>query len=557
MISLYRSAVMQRRSGGAWVVVLFAAAAAATLFPLWREPGWPFSHDGPLFAFRTYIYARHFSWLDLIPIWSSTDAYGFGSPMPAMYHKTFALLSGAVALVTSVKTAMAATIALLLVFGALGVHALMLALGSSRLAAAVAGVALVTANYTVTNWLVRGAVAEFTAAMLVPWLLRLFVRTIDLGRMPAALGLTLALMWLSHSVLAYFAALMLAATYVLLAALRLAPWSALRPQTAWRPVAAFVLPIVPFLVPMAVLGRLYDMRRILTPPMQPAYQFVAPSRYFWDENWRFGRTVSGFTVQIDLAMIALLVVSVAALCVRNGGGEGVPRRLLVRRVLPFALIVVIGLALQWRIAAPFYEWMPGASFLQFPWRLLALMTPALIVVAVLLADGALPGDARLFALGAGAAWMVAACGAFVPIQDPRFSFEPVRSVTFSGFREYEPRAASATVHVTLAALSARWVEAGCGYERVDEEVFEAPSVEFRTSCGRSTALPLPLYSSPLHLATIVSADYERRQGCLALPAFPGVCGAVIPAGQGRVSVRIPTLAAIPGWLLDQLGGSSR
>jgi hypothetical protein len=199
--------------------------------------------------------------------------------------------------------------------------------------------------------------------------------------------------------------------------------------------------------------------------------------------------------------------------------------------------------LQLPASAPFYRWMPGAGFLQFPWRLLALLTPALIVAAVFLADRNLPADARLFVLGCAAAWMVAGSGAFVPLQDPRFAIDPpqMTAISFSSpYREYEPRTAP-PLEELRTRLAARWAEAGCTYDRVeaDQEVME---VRFRTTCGRSAVLPLPLYASALHV--VRTPNNSRYQPCQQVPEFLDLCGAAIPAGEGAVSVELPTMRAL-------------
>jgi hypothetical protein len=149
------------------------------------------------------------------------------------------------------------------------------------------GVALITANYR-DQLAVRGALAEFCGAMLVPWVLFFFVKTIALERLPVGLGLALGLLWLSHSVLAFYVGLLLAITFILLAAWRFAPWSALRLHTAWPSLLCFVTIVGSYLVPMTLLGRAYDMTRIMTPPYRPTDQFVPVLSYLWDSRWRFG-----------------------------------------------------------------------------------------------------------------------------------------------------------------------------------------------------------------------------------------------------------------------------
>jgi hypothetical protein len=538
-------------------VVAFAILSIATLSPLWRETGWPLSHDGEFFGMRTRIYAQHFAWFDLMPIWSSVDVYGFGSPMLAMYHKLFYFPAGGIALLTgSVKAGDVAALWLFLIAGGVGMLLTMRALGADRLFAAVAGICLITANYTVTDWLVRGAVAEASAAMVMPWVFLFLVKTIQSGRMAIGLGIALGLLWLGHSVLAYFTCVILAVTYLLLALFDAAPWSVIRPRTAWPAVVCFLALVGPFVLPMAILAPNYDLTRILKPNLQPRFQFVTPERYVWDTSWHFGRTQSGLTVQLDLAMLMLLGVAITVLCIQRFGSKG-PIDVQPRRIMPFVLVLAIGGLLQLRASLPVYSWIPGGVFIQFPWRLLAVMTPALIVTALYLAERVLADDARAFAVGAAAAWMVASCGAFVPIQDTRIPFESqVSGVTFASFRDFEPRQAPPFAELQ-AKIADRWKEATCGYAAANAPGEEAPSLRFRVSCGRATELPLPLYASPFHMVTTRWAGRERSRPCSAIPDFPGVCGAVLPAADSTVDVKLPSMASIPGWAWRHLTGSSR
>jgi hypothetical protein len=532
------------------VAFFFFALALATLRPLWGQDGWPDNHEGNLFLLRTHIYARHFSWLDLMPIWSSADVSGFGSPLPLLYHKLFYFLAGALALITgSVKSADVTAIALLLVTGASGTALTLRSLGASRLTAVIGGCCLITANYTVTNWLVRGALAEFTSAMIVPWVLFFFVRAISTGRISAGLGVTLGLLWLSHSVLAYFTGLILAVTFLAMAAFRLTSWSALHPRTAWPAFAWFALLVTPYLVLMLVLGRDYDITRIVTPPFQPEYQFRPFLAYLWDDRWRFGDRSANLTVQLDAALVALLAASVIALLMQRPDAES-RRSETVVPVVPFLLVMAVGLFLQLPASAALYRWMPGALFIQFPWRLLAVITPSLVVSALFMADRALPPAARPFALGAALAWTLAVCGAFAPLRYGRVPVAPdLRTVSFSGFREYEPRTASPLAQ-SRAAIGEWWSASGCSYAVGDPGNDETAVVTFQISCGRSALLPLPIYASPLH--AVGSSTHGRHQPCFDLPDFPGVCGAVVPPGDSVISVKLPTVRSFISWAWRQI-----
>lgn len=535
-------------------LLIFGTLAVATLAPAWREAGWPANHEGPAFALRTLIYARHYTWFDLLPIWTSLDASGFGSPMPVVYHKLFYMIAAPLLLATgSIKAAVVMTLTLLLTAGALGIYATMRAIGASALAAVVTGVCLLTASYTVSNWLVRGAMAELAGAMMGTWVLLYFVKSMAAGRLHIGLGLSLGLVWLGHTVLAFYFVLILGSTYLLLALARLAPWSVLNPRTAWPAIACLACVPVPFLVPMGILGSAYDFTRIIQPPWRPAFQFRPTISYIWDTYWSaMGQKSVGLTVQLDHPMLVLLIVGIGALIVRPPAAIRGHRAQLLKPVAPFLIMAVLCLVLQLPMSAPIYEWVPGAVFIQFPWRLLSIVTPVLIIAAVYLSDRVLPGEARTFVLGAGVAWMLVSCIAFAPMAIPRIPIDPLPTnrVTFSfpGLREYEPTAAR-SVRALAVSVPALWKEAGCSYQVASgsDEVAEA---RFDAHCSRTEILPLPLFASPLHTVEIVDGYRGRR--CLSLPDFPAICGALVPAGSSVVRVQLPSMASLPGWVWEQV-----
>jgi hypothetical protein len=515
----------------------FVATAVASLSVIWRADGWPSGHDGVAFAQRTFIYGRHLRAMDLVPVWSSSDAAGFGSPMPLMYHKLFYLVAAPVSLITgTTRSADLLVLTGALVLGAYGMYALTRDLAAGRLAATAAGCSLIVANYTVTNWLVRGALAELTAAMLVPWLLRSFMRALSCGRMSTGLGVWLGLLWLSHSVLAFYAAVLLAVIYLLLAAAGRAPWSVVDPRTAWRPVTAFLLIVLPYLVPMLLIDRYYDLSRFHSWPLSPRYQFRSLRDYFWDTHWHFGRTSVGLTYQIDLAMLVLFVVGSMAIYRRRETARGV-----LGDVAPLILVVLVCLLLQRSSMDWFYTYVPGALYIQFPWRLLALLTPALIAAAFVMTDRTLPHDRRMMAIAGAAAWMIAGSGAFVAVVDPWLSVDPVRLTgNFSGFREYEPADAPPVAELQKR-IAERWRNEGCSVTR-HAEGDEVVVDRFNVECERAGVLPLPIYATEFHRVQV--SAFDREQPCLDVPDIASVCGVTIPAGISTVSVHLPTLTGI-------------
>lgn len=174
--------------------------------------GWPKNHENNSFFLRSIIYAEHMQQGDFFPIWSSVDNYGAGSPQPAMYHKLFYLFTGLIILISgSTKFSIVMTLWISLFMGAFGVYILSRELGCSRLLAWAGATMLIFSNYTITNWLVRGAMAEFLAAMLVPYVLVFFTRWLNAendGYEALFLGAATGVLFIAHSVLAYYVVIM-------------------------------------------------------------------------------------------------------------------------------------------------------------------------------------------------------------------------------------------------------------------------------------------------------------------------------------------------------------
>lgn len=526
----------------------FGLLAFATVRPLWAEPGWPEGHEGTIFGLRTQVYLRHLSWGDVAPIWSSADAAGFGTPFPLLYHKLFYLMAAPIALATgSMQGALVATVLVLLVAGAAGTYRLVRALDGSRFAAIVAGCAVITANYTVTDWLIRGALAELSGAMVLPWVLAAFVRSLRRGRMTAGFGFGTAMLWLGHSTLAYFTVLLLALSYLLLAMRGRAPWSVLDPRTAWRAALVGIAIVGPYAAAMGIVAPHYELTRILEYPYTPEHQFRRLDWYFLYRGWTWGADWEGFTTVLDYPLLAALAgAMLARRRWRPTSPHGIP---LSWVMLPAAL----ALLLQLHVSLPFYRLVPGADFIQFPWRLLALITPALAAAAAVLLHRSLPAEYARLALGAVAAWMVLACGAFAPIQYGRLPIDTaLEGRTFSAFREYEPRDAPDLTTLPTRIADA-WQTAGCKVTPRNRTTDEVSTAVYSIVCAQEATVPLPLYASPLH---VVFSERDRTpRPCVEVADIPAVCGIAVPGGDSTVSVELPRLGAVVSWVMRRVGTS--
>jgi len=538
----------------ALVWAAFCILAFVSLRTLWSQPGWPQNHEFNSFVQRTQIYAAHYRFHDFMPIWSSIDNDAFGSPQPLLYHKLFYHVAAALFVLTgSIKPALILAIFAFLMIGAWGIYVLMRALGASRLASAIGGLSLIVANYTVMDWMVKCGVAEFSAYMLVPWTMLYLVKSIQQERIHLGLGIMLGVTFVAHAVLAFYLGLLYTAVLLILMAARQLQFRVVLVKSGLLALAIFFVITVPYLLPMRIIGADYDMSRELNYVYRPIQQFQPLYRYVWD-YWRFGRTWEGFTVQIDLPLVALVVTAIFAIIFCNPGKltGGRSRREAFNAVLPFALLLLIALVLQSRVAAGFYQWFPGAAFIQFPWRLLAVITPAAIVFGLCLVDKLLPRLTAQIVMIVFGVSMVASSGAFAHIYYGRLTtFDPPLAPLILGvLGEFVPAKAptvpipplpagpSYTLRQVLSAAEA----SGCSIEDGSPRT-EVKKTEFHIHCQKPSRIALPIYASRAHRLRIGSSgSWGGPTGCApSPPELPALCGVDLPAGQSTVAVRFPTV----------------
>jgi len=528
----------------ALIWIAFATLAFASLKPIWGQPGWPQNHEFNSFVQRTQIYAAHYRFHDFLPIWSSIDNKGFGSPQPLLYHRLFYAVAGAFAIITvSIKPALILAIVVFLLIGAWGIYFVMRALGVSRLASTIAGLSLIAANYTVTDWLVRGAVAELSGYMLVSWTMLYFLRSVQEERIRPGLGVILGLAFLAHSVLAYYLGLFYAAILFILIAARQVGFKIALVKSGLVALVFFLAIVLPFLIPMKIMGSAYDISRQLTATYHPAHQFQPLVDYFW-RHWLFGQVWSDITVQIDLPITLLVMMGLfAAFCYRRDEPNRRKfRPRIFQPVLPFALLLIITLFLQSRFSAEFYRWVPGAAYIQFPWRLLAVITPTAIVLGLYLVDKLVPSlPARIVIVVFGLS-MIVSSGAFAHIYYGSLNkFDPpLAPLTLSVYGEFIPKNVPDPPYTLQQVLSSAKAS-GCSIADGPPKT-EVKRTEFHIDCRRATRIALPIYASTAHQLRIQSAaGPQPAVSCAPAPAqFPALCGVSLPAGKSVVNVRFPT-----------------
>ena len=532
------------------VFIIYLLLAFSTLWHTMHVENWPANHDLNHNFKRVFIIARHLLQLDFLPVWSALDNLGAGSPQPLLYHKIFNLTAALLYCITSsYKVSFALTIAIYLIIGGFGMKKLCRYAGCNEFMSFCGGAMLIVANYTITNWLIRGAFAELVAAMFVPWFFVEFLRSLTKTRITKGLAFYSSLLVLSHSLIAYYG-LLIAGTFGLCYAFyyrNLLKY--LNPKNLFAPLAIALLVAGPYLFSMAVIGGDYDLSR-LAEQYLPENEIQPINRYFWDKEWVWGRTFYGFTVQIDIIPMVLLVIGVLGLCMglekkfsgtaKENLGYLTERGCQILTFFSVTLILILFLQLPVALTV-FYEIIPGASYIQFPWRLLALLTPALIALSLFLVTFPYATARRKtittffsnILTFCATLIMISYCGAYAGVEwESVKSISPEEQISFSYSKEFVPVSDTTNEPQHIA-------NPNCNVFRHPGEA-EMLDVHFTIECSAPSQVVLPIYCSPAHSVEIAGKIQRWQKN----RDFPSMCSLSLPEGKTDLLVHMPTMSRL-------------
>ncbi len=364
-------------------------AALGMVLPVAVRGGWPYSHEYSAPFERVEAFRRAFVAFDLVPTWTPFAFNGHGTPSPLIYHRLFNWVGGLLAVPLGTELGTRVALIAFAWFGAWGLYRVARRLDIGPARALLVAVAFLWAPYSLTDWLVRGSFAEFASMMVLPWLLEALVRQLQGERVWVSLGLSLAALMHAHQSLGLF----LAPLPVLSTAMALlAPARGARGRVLLDALKAAGLGLaltLPWLVPVLRVGGAFrlDTLKIYV----PWGQYVAWSRYLVDDDFPWGHTFQGFSVELSRALLVATGLGLGAAVV-SGARTRRPRELL------FLAAVLFGASLlQSNVATPLYQSVPNAALLQFPWRMLSLMTPVACLIFGLVLE-AVAQRGRLWAL---------------------------------------------------------------------------------------------------------------------------------------------------------------
>ncbi len=334
-----------------------------------------------------------------LPRWGPDFAHGYGYPILVFYAPlSFYIwegvhLTGLFGVVASTK----ATFAIGFLLGAAGVYAYARALWGKPVAL-LAAVVYTFLPYHLLNIFVRAALAEFMAMGLLPWIalaFRRLVRRPSLLTAAGAAGSYGALLW-THNItaLTFTPLLGLLILFELALVARERGWRGFFPREFLRralPIAGSIalgvaLGTAIWLPGLAEQGSI-RIEQWAMQTYQYSDHFVLPSQLLSPE-WGFGYSVpgtgDGMSFQLGIAALLLAGLGLVAMGEARAPHEGARRLAWEEGValwLFFLISLVVLVALTLPVAKPLWDIGPLSTLIQFPWRVLAVASLPLALVA--------------------------------------------------------------------------------------------------------------------------------------------------------------------------------
>ena len=524
------------------IVWSFFVSVLALVPPLMKS-GFPPNHEDDTFVLRTMVYAKHFQFGDLLPVWSASDNFGMGSPLPGLYHRLFYMVSGAVyAVSANSKVSITFTLIAFTTIGVYSVFLLLRSFNSNVFVSLLGSSVLPFLNYSVTNWLVRGAMAEYSAMMLVPLFLLIIKRSFDRSLLYGRIGLIFGFLFLAHSVIAYFTALLTGLTMIGCCLLGLSTWKMFPLRKVSYAVLGFFAVTWWSLLPMLYLRQRYDMSRLLPDFLAVRFQFRRITDYVWDSSWSWSNAPQLFTVELDI----VIVISVMVLAVMKMYDR---QQLWVFGLLTMTMVFQYGGS--WRL----YEIIPGAKYIQFPWRLLALASTLFVLLAfvglqkskvavsiVALSTILLSGtwqrvnyynypdrleDRNSRTLSA---YSLSLFGEYLPANAPLLEPDPSSSAVFSEWKSQIDN-----------FLNTYNNSKNCKVNRVSP-IAEIKHIKFTALCAQDSVVLLPIFATDAHRTKSTHAEFQKN--CIVDKKYQSLCAVLVPEGITSVDVEIPSFSQV-------------
>jgi len=534
------AALLARRlpSASTWAALsALLAASLLSLRPVWSQPGWPANHEAWVWATRAGVLRAAWQRGEWLPLWWSEGNRGFGSPMPALYHKLQNLVCTLLLeLVGNIEWAELLSLLLFGMLGCIGLRKLALRLGASPWTATVHALLLPFTNYVTVDWLIRGAFAEHAAFMLLPWLLLGLLELIEHGHVRVGLlcGTMIALFY-AHSMTALYS-IGLSGIALLIALAR--HWRQSGRILARGVLAAlgFCLAIAPTLWVMRVMAEHFFLDHAISGVYQVQRHLTSLNNALF-----LGQVPDPVTFYVAPDLELWVAIAGAALLAVPRRWRASTARSWADPALAFLISgCVLMTFLRLEAAKPLYDHVPGLRYIQFPWRLLSFMTVLLLALSAALFGRLPPRLATPLACAVLAVLVAHTHRRYHESEEARLPREPHAKLVASmepnhhvKWWEYLPAVPGPASDEDLI----EWARAPATLSSRCQVRFEGCARCFVTECSAPGSIALPYAFSGLELVT----DGAGR----SVPAYreqddPRV---QVDVGAGRTALRYRK----PGW----------
>lgn len=533
-------------------IALNFISSIIAISPIFHQSGWPVNHEGSAFALRTIYYANAIKSGDIIPIWSPEENHGLGSPMQLYYPRLFSMVAAFILLVTgTVKFSLCLTIILFSAIGSYGLFLICRELTLGYWQALIVSLVFPHLNYAQIDFLVRGAMAEYAAMCLLPFLVWWCLRLLGKKEFSWSIIWLLILCGLAHAGIAMYNIFMLGAAAII----ALVFYQDKRKYFLYRASVSAILiaiPAVPYVLLMLYFNQYFNffMYKIYVP-----WDFYLPWTHYFIDNSLSRKALSGISPQLDFMFLTVTPLLLVLYFILNGIKLLATKNLALRNntlaccgiFLCFSLLFYSGLQLPFSMW--FYKYIPCMDSIQFPFRLISFISILLITAYIYIL--------RLLhvKLNRKILWilvLIPCIGTLIislsrPLPTQWISNHGLEHPQPCNWREYTPATTS-----NVRAFSP-WIEHIAKLPAI--VAWGKPETLFIKRSATGKFMTVDIFSkSPLEitLPAVWSKHYliliERSEGIYKLSSFrrgfdPRIC-IQIPPGQSKITVKYPSLSNI-------------
>ena len=328
------------------------------------------NHEGPSYVYRLVEFVDILRSGQLFPQWASDFRGGLGSPYFGYYQPGLFYAASIFTPFLSPTASLGAVLWLVSLAGFLATSTLVRTRFGSA-AGLLAGSALLLSPYPRTELYVRGDLSEYSGMMMVPAALCALLAWLDHGRPRAWLVLAVtssALVVLHPAVgLAGYGALTLVILCWAVSCRDVGPGvSAVTAMLLGIGLAAF------YWVPVALEWSFASGARLGMMAFRYSRHFVEPQQLLGFAGNRVLVSVS-----LEPVVLTLMVVGAVGFAVGHAGRTAAQRRLVVT----LWIVTAVFAFLMTSASAPVWPYLPLLHSIQFPWRLLTIVTATTSMLA--------------------------------------------------------------------------------------------------------------------------------------------------------------------------------